>query len=80
MGVLGWESNRDGASSLKSNLKTYICPRYLLFLQSFELGPPTPFPAGECVLRLWFRRTLACGRRDGGSHFGEGTDTVAVVL
>jgi hypothetical protein len=42
------------------------------FLQSSEFGPPTPSPAGECILPLTLRfrgggvtHTLACGRGGG---------------
>jgi hypothetical protein len=47
------------------------------FLQSSQLGPPSPSPAGECALTpLWFRwgggaRFLA-GEEVGESQFGRG--------
>jgi hypothetical protein len=49
-----------------------------LFLQSSELKPPTPSPAGVCVPPLvpgrnsTMRNTLACGKGGGGSQFGRG--------
>ncbi len=44
------------------------------FLQSSELGRPTPSPVGECVLPFGSggRGTLACGREGGGSQIQRG--------
>jgi hypothetical protein len=57
-------------------------PSTRLFLQSSELGPPTPSLAGECVLNpLWLRGmdTFACGRGDGGPNSDEGTDNCGTL-
>jgi hypothetical protein len=50
------------------------------FLQSPELGPPTPSPAGECFPPLRFRsvrtHSLAGEGVGGGPNSDESTDTV----
>jgi hypothetical protein len=50
-----------------------------LFLQSSDLGHPTPSPAGDCPpFGSGWGYTLACGRVGGGPNSDEGTDTVVL--
>ncbi len=43
-----------------------------IFLQSSELGPPTPSPVGECLPPFGSQGApaLTCGKGGGGSQFG----------
>ncbi len=67
-----WEKSQPKAA--RYGIATEYCRQSARpFLQSSELGPPTPSPAGERVPSLWFRGwdTLA-GEGVGGPNSNEG--------
>ncbi len=69
----------DGAYTKKIEPSTFaIVPQIIqsarIPLQSSELAPPAPSPAGECCHPFWFQgrgNTLAYRRGGGGSQFGQ---------